>query len=70
MNFEANNYLEVSSYMSILSTYCHASPQLIYDTVLYIVVVSLVFSASFVNGHATLKLYNIPLKISAHWQFP
>ena len=53
MNFEANNYLEVSSYMSILSTYCHAfSPQSTYDTftVLYLVVVSLVFSASFVNG--------------------
>ncbi len=24
MNFEANDYFEVSVYMSILSTYCHA----------------------------------------------
>jgi hypothetical protein len=24
MNFEANDYLELSVYMSILSTYCHA----------------------------------------------
>src|SRR4051794_8946751 len=57
MNFEANNYLEVSSYMSILSTYCHASPQLIYDTVLYFVLVSLVFSTSFVNGHLIPALH-------------
>ena len=67
MNFEANDYLELSVYMSILSTYCHAC----FLNLSMICLPVLCFVSGKLSPFWIIRQAkgNTPGKSQAHWQF-